>query len=259
MIASSAKSRVSANRNITINMALNERRNHLPYVVAAVGSEFEDSDGNVLLHQIFVRRMQLDSGKPTSKAPQHLTAVFGKPARSGTLNMWQCRALKAYLERTAPPLNEPEVFHNDAALENIPKSCIKWASYTPEAAAVNGSFTVISNTMRRSNSTRNSSMVMYTVVVDDGSESSVFGEVLFFFTVDVVNGGRACHGDGVVDEQKLYLAYLQQFLVQADERLLYRSGLGLKVVIEARSILELIGLIKDGDTQYIIRRHGCLF
>lgn len=119
--------------------------------------------------------------------------------------------LKAYLECSAPLLNhELEVFHTDAGLENIPKSCIMWASHTPEPSPVKGSFTVISNTMRRSHSTRNSSMVMYTIVTGNESGYCAIGEVLFFFTVDVLNDARLhMHGDETVEEKKCYLAYLQ--------------------------------------------------
>lgn len=203
--------------------------------------------------------MQLDPGKHTSKPFQHLTATFGKPAKPTTLNMWKCQALKDYLEHAAPPLDyEPEVFHTDIALKNILQSCVKWVFYTPEAAAVDGSFTVISGTIRRSDSTTNSSVVMYIMVIDNGSESCAVGEILFFVKVDILYDGRP-YGDETMDEQKYYLAYFQQFLTKADGRFLYQFGLGLKVVIEARSILKLIGLIKNCNGQYIIQRHSCLF
>lgn len=60
MIAASAKSRVFANRNMAITMVLNEQRNHLPYIVPQISNvdtdgEFEDSDGNVLLHRLFIK------------------------------------------------------------------------------------------------------------------------------------------------------------------------------------------------------------
>lgn len=201
---------------IAITMVLNECPNHLPFLIArfvaaSSGLEFEDGDCDVLLHQIFVSRMQLDSGKQPSKPSQRLTATFGKPAKPGSLNMWQRRALKANLEQAAPSLNhEPEVFQMDYALENIPKYCVNWAFYTPEAVAVDGSFKLILDTMRRRNSTRNSSMVVYTMTKGEGYEHCAVGEVLFFFTIDVVNDSRT-HVDETVDEEKYYLAYLQQF------------------------------------------------
>lgn len=51
----------------------------------------------------------------------------------------------------------------------------------------------------------------------DGSTRTAFGEIIFFFTVEI----------GCIQ----HLAFAQQFLVQCDGRLLYRSGLGVMVVI----------------------------
>lgn len=250
MIAATAKSRVAANRNMAISMALNERRNHLPYVVSFPAADvgFEDADGNILLHQLFAKRLRSDRMGPTA-SKKVLQGVFGKPAKSGTLNNWQRRSLKTYLHLSTT--SKDDMLNTKASLEHIPKKCIRWASYAPGG---DEPFTVISSTMRRSNSTRNSSMVMYNVTMTDGSLRSAFGEVLFFFTVE--------EDQEEVVEDLLHirgLAYVQQFTVVAEERLLRRASLGVKVVIEASSIRELIGLIKNDDRMYIVRRHTSLF
>lgn len=51
-----------------------------------------------------------------------------------------------------------------------------------------------------------------------------------------------------------YLAYVQEILVKRDGRLTYRPGFGLKRVIEANDIHELIGLVQNNDREYMIRR-----
>lgn len=145
--------------------------------------------------------------------------------------------LKAYLQRheETPVDGDGNTLSIDIALENVPKACIRWASYKPDAVG-HEPFSAISATMRRSNSTRNASMVRYEVDSRDGSSQMAFAEVLFFYTTK---------------EEQLpkthYLAYIQEFLVQSDGRLLYQAGLGLKTVIDARSIRELIGLVKNQD------------
>lgn len=91
MIASSAKSRVSANRNIAVTIVVNEQRNHLPYVIPHIDIDAEaaeDSDGNVLLHQLFVNRLdRLDQAR--AAPPRSGKAIFGKPSKPGNLNKWQ--------------------------------------------------------------------------------------------------------------------------------------------------------------------------
>lgn len=64
----------------------------------------------------------------------------------------------------------------------------------------------------------------------DGSFHTGFDEIILFFSVE--NG---VHSD---------YAYIQTFLMQQDGRLLYKSGAGLKMVIEFSRVCELIGLIK---------------
>lgn len=242
MIAATARSRVSANRNMAITLALNERRNHLPYVIAlpASNSNDEDSDGNVLLHRLFTKSLS-GSNPPGQAQAVVLPEIFGKPTRSANLTTWQRRALKAYLDSSVTP---GDII--DTGIGQIPAKCLCWASYSSNFESNFDRFTVISSTMRRGNSTRSSSSVMYTVKLVDGSKRTAFGEVIFFFTVDI---GRIHH-----------LAYVQQFSVQGDGRLLYRSGgREVKVVIEALSIVELVGLIKNGDRHYLIRKHTCMF
>lgn len=70
-----------------------------------------------------------------------------------------------------------------------------------------------------------------------------------FFTVEERRDRQSC---------TRYLAYIQEILVERDGRLIYRAGFGLKRVIEANDIHELIGLVRNNDRQYIIR-HSCLF
>lgn len=163
---------------MAITMALNERRNHLHYVIALpelpLENGYEDSDGNVLLHKLFITR--LSGAGAEAGASSRSSGVFGGPAKKGTLNTWQRRALRDYLENS--DAGRDSAFDIDPTL-NLPKTCLRWASYTPTYKNNGGydQFTAISSTMRRSNSTRCSSAVIYIVKLRDGSTRTAFGEI----------------------------------------------------------------------------------
>ncbi|KAH0604134.1 uncharacterized protein H6S33_007165 [Morchella sextelata] len=206
MIAATAKSKVSANRNMAITMVLNERRNHLPYVLPKISNEddvadgsgqYEDEDGNILLHRLFTKRLDKASANQYSKDIQHASfSTFHRPTKPHVLSNWQRRALKGYFQLqhdvslltlgvSPSEQNSVEIFDHQIALENLPMKCMKWSSYTPSFLENTvEKWCVTSSQMRRVNSTRNSSMIMYNMTLADGSVNVSFGEVLFFFTVD---------------------------------------------------------------------------
>lgn len=251
MIAASAKSRVSANRNMAISMALNEQWNHLPYVISATRraeDEHEDSDGNVLLHRLFIKwlgpRLSLPSSSSLPSGP------FTGPSKTSALNTWQRCVVKSYLtsvQSLSKDVNTDESLDTDMAFEDISKSCIHWASFTPATVDSQDSFTIVSSTMRRSNSTRNSFMIRYEVMAADGTLWSAYGEIIFFFSLELAS------------QAKSHLAYVQRYLIEHDERLLFKTGNGLKEVIDANQVCELIGLIKNDGREYLMRRYSCFF
>lgn len=116
----------------------------------------QDSDGNVLLHRVFIKRL-----RPKAITPRSYTGMFGGPARKGVLSSWQRRALKLYIAQEhcyERDIDEDEMLDTEVALENIPKNCTRWTSLSVSGSE---SFTAISSTMKPGNSTRCSSMVRY--------------------------------------------------------------------------------------------------
>ncbi|KAH8152606.1 uncharacterized protein LAJ45_03447 [Morchella importuna] len=262
MIAASAKSRVSANRNMAITMLLNERRNHLPYVIALPGigqdgdnSEYEDQDGNILLHRFFARRLKAISTVPPDPEERSRKPHFSRPARKHTLSNWERRYLKFYLQEHIRLTEEGSIerFDMQVALDNLPTECIKWSSCTIYHDL--DPFVVTSSSMKRVNATRNSSIVMFDSKLEEDGVG--YGEIIFFFSVVYSDGARVEEEGNV--ENRLDLAYVQQYTVEEDGRLLYRSNVGIKAVIPVDNIVEMIGLIRKNGREYLTRRYTSLF
>ncbi|KAL0632773.1 hypothetical protein Q9L58_008323 [Maublancomyces gigas] len=73
---------------MAISIVQNEQRKHLPYVVSRPDSggavdDLEDSDGNVLLHRPFIKRLR----SKTPATSEISTGTFGRPAKKGTGNL----------------------------------------------------------------------------------------------------------------------------------------------------------------------------
>lgn len=62
-----------------------------------------------------------------------------------------------------------------------------------------------------------------------------------------------------VEENEFLLAYVRDFPVRRDGRLLYRESKGVMRVILASQIHELIGLLQKDKKEYIIRKNSALF
>jgi hypothetical protein len=110
-------------------------------------------------------------------------------------------------------------------------------------------------------------MVRYEISSQDGGTNSRFGSIIFFFTIKVpsetsplptssTNRIEMCDTGPM---RVYYLAYVQSFMVEKDGRLLLKSGEGRKVVIDVASIRELIGLVRNGANNFLIRKETSLF
>lgn len=271
MIAASAKSRVSANRNMAISILLNEQRNYLPYVVEKheADEEVEDADGNVLLNRLFTRQLAEIQSTASRMVPRAATPITSQTRLSGrsvkgTLNHWQLMSVVSHLYQTG---------RTSIMLDDIPKNCVRWASYaSPEPTDINDleSFVVHSHMMRRGNSTRDSTNISYESVGVEGSLFN-FGQVLFFFTIEIPKEELEARptepeqGRAQVprpNSTKTHsLAYIKTFTIERDGRLLFKSEKqqSKKIIIDVSAIRELIGLIKNGRRYYLIRRYTCLF
>lgn len=183
--------------------------------------------------------------------------------------------------------------HDDADLDTdtgssgIPTCCRTFHSANYNTSSCGNlyryPFKATSSSFERSNQSRSTSFVRFErSIVANGREErrqSHFREVFFFFTIDLpeesicdcanrttIIGQRSLRvaerERGPVRENReneLLLAYIRHFPVQKDGRLLYRNGDGTLLVIMAKDIRELIGLLNKGNKQYIVRKHTALF
>lgn len=282
-LATSAKSRVATNRNLSINLTMMEQKNCLIYVIGndniCLGSEDEDSDGNIQLARFLGKRLRNSRPPDRIEKSDKDFLLFCGPSNPRALTTYERTCLKAFL------LNETNGDmwgRNNADLEahadsfDIPAYCriFRSASYNTILRGDSYPFKSTSSTARRSNQSRSTSFVRYEAYQRRGGNESRFGEVLFFFSIDLPEESVLLPKVGRIGQQvqekergpirqkhphELLLAYIQWFPVARDGRLLYRDGRGVKEVILAANIHELVGLLLKEKREYVVRRNTAFF
>lgn len=303
-LAGMAKSRVATNQNISNTLVMLEQKNSLVYVVdhGVPQSSDEDSDGNVRLSSFLAKR--IDKARPPNTASAGLqrsglaqnhemdTVFFSGPSSVRALTGHERICLKTFfLQETLHDFSEAGAYDlEDTELNaqaddiDIPRECrvYRAAFFNTRLREDPYPFKATSSTSRRENQTRSTSLVRFESTTRAGERRNHFGEVLFYFSVELPDGSalaqryrlqRNSHPVGIKEmvrrnergqgrettENEVLLAYVQEYPVCRDGRLLYRGGKGVMRVILGSDIHELIGLLRKGRKEYIVRRYSALF
>lgn len=283
--ASMAKSRVATNRNLSNTLIMVEQKNSLIYTVSygTLRSSDEDSDGNIRLSNFLAKKLKtshLDNTAPTPNTGRD-TLIFCGPSRVRGLTTYERMCLKAYIldELTYQDIaQEEEALQTEANSLEIPTHCrtFRAALFNTRQRGDTYVFKSTSSTAQRSNQTRSTAYIRFELLSRQGCKESSFAEVLFFFTVNLLDCSVYTHtpDDSKIKEQireqergpirdaqedEILLAFVRHFSVNKDGRLLYRHNKGVLRVIRASDIHELIGLLWKQEKQYIVRKHTALF
>lgn len=252
-------------------------------------SSDEDADGNIQLSK-FLRRRRLNTSHlqsvvETGAGPDVNYILFRGPSNVRKLTAYERVCLKSFFWG---PDGEDELMHHnrddtdlDAYVDSfdIPSHCRTFRSVSYNTSSRPYPCKATSSNLERSNQSRSTSFVCFERSTMVNGRQSHFGEVLFFFTINLPEGcpcvgrpiGQAAPQPNLrvaekergpvreSRENELLLAYVRHFPIQRDGRLLYRGGDGRLLVIMARDIHELIGLLNKGNRQYLVRKHTALF
>lgn len=291
-LAGMAKSRVATNRNISNNLLMLEHKNTLRYVIdhgLPDSASDEDSDGNIRLANFLTKRLRKsrppDAGRGlTSKVDK---IVFCGPSKARALTAYERTCLKSFFLEERVRVEARYLDESDLIAEadsfGIPTHCRTYrsAGYDTCKRGDLYPFKSTSSTARRSNQSRSTSLVRFeSRSSDQGSNESCYGEILFYFTIDLPHECVYAHHQvaptgventslqlqmkerGPIRERvnnEILFVYVRQFEVFRDGRLLYCEGKGVRRVILANNVHELIGLLKKGKREYIVRLYTALF
>jgi hypothetical protein len=254
LMVRTAENHFTANRNMEINLLLQEQRNLIPYLnleleeptqmgessseiwLDTLGNQLEppvemvaceETDSNIDLLNLFINLLRSTSVHQ-STAPSSIP-VLRKPSFTMSFDGQLTRALKNCLGN----------------LER-PSSCLEWSScvFPPRegnTATVARPFVVTSLKRKKSNSTRSSNFVR----VRTASSDYFYGEVIFFFSV------------AFGADPDLAMAYVRRWKTLPDDNLVYKAAQGhVLSVIHCSQIEELVGLVKRSDRMYVVREMG---
>jgi hypothetical protein len=247
MVANTAKSRSAANQNMANNMVQEEQAHHLRYVLPT------DPHNTVYTHeagQDIVATQELAkaliNGLEGTVVDAPYTAVSADecpsliaPARVHSLKDPESRSLARDILC---------LFGNEAQA-NIPTRCTRWTGAWCYNDITGKVFKVVSQQMRRPNSTRCNAIIRFELQRPGQVEmTSSFGRVEFFLELPAMPGWPT----------GLQVAYVQTFQVALDGRLVYivREG-GMQMVL-LKNIKELMGLfVWEGD-EYLLNSRTSL-
>lgn len=279
------------NRNLAIHLRLVEQKNALTYIIddAIPCPDDEDEDGNIKLSGTLGKRLRKTQDHRIKEAVELRnvrtdTVVLYGPSKANRLTTYQRMCIKAFFlgEEYEDMEEEEEGLEADANSFDIPvdgrifRSCVFNTTRRGDVYC----FRATSSTMQRSNQLRQNSLVRYESENDRGNVESNFGEVLCFFSIHIPEecvyarrSMRRRNATGIklgikekergavrdLEERELSLAYIRSFPAIRDGKLLYKGGRGQLKVIMASDIHELIGLLRKGRQEFIIRRHSALW
>ncbi|KAH0611860.1 uncharacterized protein H6S33_011125 [Morchella sextelata] len=213
-LSRTAKSRVSTNKNISNTITMLEQKNCLVYVIDQEGitveSSDEDSDGNILLAKFLSKRIK-NSRPPEAKMISDMrerdTITFCGPSKVKPLTPYERICLRNFLGNedfdVDLAIDDAEDSQLDATADGyeIPLHCRVFRAVDFKTTVQRGDpypFKATSSTRQRSNLTRSTSFVSFKLAralpdrngnLRGGERETLteYGEVLFFFTVDIPN------------------------------------------------------------------------
>jgi hypothetical protein len=254
LMVRTAENHFTANRNMEINLLLQEQRNLIPYLNLELEdpTEMDESSSEIWL----------DTLGDQLEPPLEIVACEETDSNIDLLNFYINLLRSGPIHQPPPPSNLPVLrkpsfkmaFDGQLTRElknrlgNLqrPSSCLEWSSclFPPRegnTATVARPFVVTSSKRKKSNSTRSSNFVR----VRTTSGEYFYGEVIFFFSV-------AFGGD-----PDLAMAYVRRWKTLSDDNLTYKAAQGHALcVIHCAQIEELVGLVKCGDRMYVVREMG---
>lgn len=261
------------------------------YVIdhSAPRSSDEDSDGNIRLSSFLARRIK--SSRPPDIEDPKLTPkidilCYNGPSSIRALTAHERTCLKAFFlnedqQEYAHTFNlrlDDEDLDAQANDFEIPASCrvYRMAFFHTRHQGDPYSFKATSLIIQRADQTRSTSLVRF-----ETSQKIHFGEVLLFFTVELLGEDALAqdwrHQGQIPNtiketirqkergssrdrlDNEVLLACVRHFPVCKDGSLLHREGNRVIRTIMGTDIHELIGLLKKGSREYIVRRYSALF
>jgi hypothetical protein len=264
MMVVSARNRFTANRNLQINLLLQEQRHLIPYLSLQLAEDESRPGSSGATDDSWLDDLHHRLSSPVDAIEAELHCqYFEDESNRALLDLYLqlLHSQTAVMQRSAPgppaaallTLHPPShTIGFDGALTRALRSCLgnqyvghprtftRWSGCCFPASALKRPFTVIGAKTRASNSTRSSSYVR--VAVHDCTH--FYGDVQFFFTVTM---------EGATHQ----LAYIQQWKTLSDDHLVYKASQGhVLCVVHCSDIVELVGLVKRGDRMYIVREMG---
>jgi hypothetical protein len=264
LMVRNADNRFTANRNMEINLLLQEQRNLIPFLnleledngsnvdgtqpdyrteiwldelgnqvepPSGVSSTGEDADGNINLLEVMLKLLHPSKSANSNPMESDDQPILRPPHYTMSFEGTLTRALRHCL---GPNIERPSSYVQWSA-------CLFPASKLEHTTIVPRPFTVRSSTRKKSNSTRLSSCVR---VAADSSNLHFYGEVRFFFSVTIA-------------DENHHLAYIQRWKTLSDGGLVYKAAQGhVLCVVRCCQIEELVGLVNRDDRLYIVRELG---
>jgi hypothetical protein len=254
IIVKYAKNRFWANRNIEINLLLQEQRNLMPYIRLELETDHdedasdienksiyavdemdandnenlidEDEDGTANLWRLYINLLKENVPNPTESDSVE-DFCFNEPSRRLEINAHLRRCLNAYFS---------SYDDDDGTTGDKVKRCLVWPSCNFK------SFKVVAANGERANSTRKSSYIQFQTPL---SLDVQYGEVKYFLTFCRSNTTH-------------HLAYVEEWILTESNGFVVKSRTQTRLrVIDARKdVRNLVGLVKYGNDQYIVLRDG---
>jgi hypothetical protein len=247
MITQTAKSRSAANQNMANVMVQDEQMNYLPYVLPTYPN-YEcfttDNDGQVNLADLLIN----DCRSSPHTAAQVLASghEFMAPQRCHTLSSKEQQCLSAYLEDDFTFTDDDEC---ELSLNICSGTAIRWAGVQF------ADFHVVSEQMKRSNSTRCNSLVRYEYIDPDSlAKRSAFGYVSLFFEISTRPTELLDQPHAVSALVMHHLALIRTLSVLPDGRLVKIVGEGGLRMMNVESIKEIMGIFMWEAEQYLISK-----
>lgn len=271
MLTRTAKSRVSANRNMELTLLMTEQKHVLGYVLNegdwpvglhTLDENIEDADGNLSLLKAFAHRIAVSRPEAVRAPARTRTQRFGLLGRV----------------KTRPPhgVEVQRIREFMAGLQNYEREkmpvpatiCLwRWCRYRSGDDNKKEDFKVTSRSLRRENNSRNASFVSY----KDSQGHRAYGEVQFYFSTRLPSelqsqgaqnmfvpedsdSGEEGEDTGTTLHKLAYIRKISVELEYEDNLVRIQGGGRALEVIPASSIDSLIGRLKMENEVYLTAR-----
>jgi hypothetical protein len=252
MITQTAKSRSAANQNMANVMVQDEQMNYLPYVLPS-NLDHEcfttDNDGQINLADMLINDYRTSPHIPSQPIPDG--HEFIAPQRSHTLSSEEQQCFSAYLDEDFTFTNDDEC---ELHLDSFSTTAVRWAGVQF------ASFHVVSEKMKKSNSTRCNSLIRYEYTDPDHLvKRSAFGRVSFFLELSTKTNYISEPSNAVTSQPVMHhLALITTLHVTPDGRLVKIVAEGGLRMISVEWIKEVMGIFFWEENQYLLSKDTSL-